>query len=175
MNDRHIIKIILYNKKYHGLINSSLHHYDELIKNYGSWKNEYNDLKAVKTLYRLKIPYPDYLETTPIDNAAKNNNMELLIYLYYNKLGKYTYRAVDYAAKNNNFEMVKFLIERRRVHHEVRAAFSYHGYNIPQSFIEAVGEGKFTQIATQIAGQHKNTKMLQYLQCLKKKGFMVNN
>ena len=107
-----IVKLMFYISEYRDLINTSDYHYDELVLNY-SKKNWHTDnLRMIKSLYRLKIS--NYTCYYHMDSAASNGHLEIIIWLHENRKADCSPRAMDNAAAQGHIKIVKWLHENRK-------------------------------------------------------------
>ena len=55
VEDASIVKLMFYIQEYRDLISESEYHYDELVKDYSKKNWNTNDLRMIKSFYRLNI------------------------------------------------------------------------------------------------------------------------
>jgi len=107
-----IVKLMFYISEYRDLIKTSDYHYDELVLKY-SRKNWYtDDLRMIKSLYRLNIQY--YNGYNHMDWAAYNGHIEVVKWLHENRKESCTTYAMAWAAANGHLEIIKWLHENRK-------------------------------------------------------------
>jgi len=131
-----IVKLLFYIPEYRNLISESDYHYDELVLNYSRKDSNTNDLRKIKSFYRLKIQihmdmvaFYGHLEvvkwihynrkevlctTLAMDNAAKKGHIEIVKWLHYNRTEGCTTLAMSYAAIYGHLEIIKWLHENRK-------------------------------------------------------------
>ena len=114
VKDSSIVKILYYISEYRDLISESDYHYDELVKDYSKKNWNTDDLRMIKSLYRLKIPYYNYNGYNHMDYAAYNGYIEVVKWLHENRKEGCTTNAMDYAAIKGNLEVIKWLHYNRK-------------------------------------------------------------
>lgn len=87
--------------------------YPYSIKNSNFYDYKDGDLAVLRDYVGLIKEREDLVFTVEaIDNAAQDNNFELLQWLYYNRIQECTVSAMDNAAENGNLEMFQFLASK---------------------------------------------------------------
>ena len=99
---------MFYIPQYRDLINTSDYHYDELVLNYSKIDWSTDNLKLIKSYYRLNIFF-HLTYTKHMNLAASNGHLEVVKWLHENRKEGCTYWAMDYAASNGHLEIVKWL------------------------------------------------------------------
>ena len=109
-----IVKLMFYIQEYRDLISESEYHYDELVKNYSKKNWNTDDLRMIKSFYRLNIHFNYNSYSFHMDYAAEKGNLEVIKWLHYNRNEGCTKKAMNWAANNGNLEIVKWLHENRK-------------------------------------------------------------
>jgi len=114
VKDPQIVKLLFYIPKYRNLISESDYHYDELVLKYSKIDWMTDNLRMIKSFYRLKIPFDSNISSNHMDKVASNGYFEMLKWLHYNRKEGCTKYAMDNAADNGHIEIVKWLHENRK-------------------------------------------------------------
>ena len=125
LKDSKIVKQLFYITEYRNLIDTSDHHYDTLVLLYTKkdWKTD--NLKIIKSFYRLNIPFKHTLYSRHLSLAACNGYLEVIKWLYETDPRKEgcTSNAMDWAAFNGRLEVIKWLHENRKEGCTTRAMY----------------------------------------------------
>jgi len=127
VKDAKIVKLLFYIAKYRDLINISDYHYDELVLIYSKkiwqdplrkgnlWQEPFiTDLRIIKSLYRLNIPYRFLHYGHQMDHLTSTGNLEIVKWLHENRKANCSVYAMNNAAQNGHLEIVKWLHENRK-------------------------------------------------------------
>jgi hypothetical protein len=128
-----IVKLFFDLYNYRSLIQSSDYHFDQLYALYGynGWVKIVN-LRSFQAKLRLKIPF-FYGPSDPIDFAAKNGHLDILIWFHQNQTNPILAncyktcdkRAIGEAALYNHFEVVKWLHQNYHDYCDIFGALDY--------------------------------------------------
>ena len=77
-----IVKLLFYITEYRNLINTSDHHYDTLVLLYTKKDWTIDNLKIIKSFYRLNIPFKHTLYSRHLSLAACNGYLEVIKWLH---------------------------------------------------------------------------------------------
>jgi len=114
VKDPKIVKLLFYISEFRDLINTSDYHYNELVKDYSKKDWNTDNLRMIKSFYRLKIPFYSKLSYYHMNLAASNGHLEVVKWLHENRKEDCTTSAMDWAASDGHLEVVKWLHENRK-------------------------------------------------------------
>jgi len=169
LKDSKIVKQLFYITEYRNLINTSDHHYDQLVLLYTKKDWTIDNLTIIKSFYRLNIPFNYHL--CHIDLAALNGNLEIIKWLHENKKSC-TKHAMDNAAEKGHLEVVKWLHENRKegcTKYAMNSAATFGHLEVVKWLHENRKEG-CTKTAMDLAAGNGDMEVVKWLHENRKEG-----